>query len=75
MWTKPVPVVFSTKLVAGEKFAGAIAERMLIFELAEMTAIEAADDLITFPAAFFSDGRAAATQRQLIVRSPTCTSE
>src|SRR4051812_48702049 len=30
---------------------------MLIFELAEMIAIEAADDLITFPAAFLSYGR------------------
>ena len=41
--------------VAGEEFASAVAKRMLIFELTEMTAIEAANDFITVPAAFLGD--------------------
>src|SRR5580765_5374417 len=42
--------------VAGEEFASAVAKRMLIFELAEMTPIEAANNFITVPAAFLGDG-------------------
>ncbi len=45
------------EMVAGKKFSRAIAERMLIFELTEMLAVETADDLVTLPAAFLGDRR------------------
>ena len=43
--------------VPSEKFARPIAERMLIFNLTQVPTIEAADNLIAMPAAFFGDGR------------------
>jgi len=43
--------------VAGKKFAGSIAEGVLIFQLAEMTAIEAADNFITILTAFLRHRR------------------
>src|ERR1051325_2527634 len=41
--------------VAREKFSGAVAERMLIFELAEVFSIKTADDFVTIPTAFLCD--------------------
>src|SRR6185436_17273647 len=45
------------KSVTGEQLARAFAEWMPVLELAEMTAIEAANDLITVPTALLGDRR------------------
>ncbi len=44
------------EFVAGEELAGALAERVLVFELGEVFAGEALDDLVAVPAAHFGDG-------------------
>ena len=54
MWTKPVPVALSTKLSPAKELAGAVAERMLVFDLAQVPAIEAAHDLVILPAALLA---------------------
>ena len=64
MWTKPVPVALSTKVSPAKEFAGAVAERMLVFELAEVLAVQAADDLVTVPAAFLAPRSEAAWRRR-----------
>src|SRR6185369_7295670 len=45
------------KTIACVEMAGAFAERMLIFQLAQVASIEAAHDLIAIPTAFRGDGR------------------
>ena len=42
--------------VPGEKFSGALAKRMLVFDLTEMVAVQTADDFVAFPTAFGGDG-------------------
>ena len=43
--------------VAGEELPGAVAEGMLVFDLAQVPAVEAADDLIILPAALLGHRR------------------
>ena len=45
------------EVIAGEELARAIAERMLILELRELRAVEAAQDLVIRPATLLRDGR------------------
>ena len=43
--------------VAGEELPGAVAEGVLVFDLAQVPAIEAADDLVVLPAALLGHRR------------------
>ena len=43
--------------VSGKELPGALAKRVLLLQLPQVSPIQAADDLVAFPCAFLGDGR------------------